>query len=157
MAELAPQGFALATDVAEWLVRRGVPFRVAHEVAGDLRPGLRGARASSCGTSRDAELAAISPDLTPEVREVLSVEGSLASRDAVGGTAPARVAEQLIAAEAALAAARPGRDALRPAGSSVETVTPRQAPGSLCVVTARGQDFAVGPRRARPGVRKVRR
>ena len=34
MAELAPQGFSLATDVAEWLVREGVPFRVAHEVAG---------------------------------------------------------------------------------------------------------------------------
>ena len=34
MAELAPQGFALATDVAEWLVREGVPFRVAHELAG---------------------------------------------------------------------------------------------------------------------------
>ena len=34
MAELAPQGFSLATDIAEWLVREGVPFRVAHEVAG---------------------------------------------------------------------------------------------------------------------------
>ena len=34
MAELAPQGFSLATDVAEWLVREGVPFREAHEVAG---------------------------------------------------------------------------------------------------------------------------
>src|SRR5699024_1669214 len=34
MAELAPQGFSLATDVAEWLVRQGVPFRTAHEVAG---------------------------------------------------------------------------------------------------------------------------
>ena len=34
MAELAPQGFSLATDIAEWLVRQGVPFRVAHEVAG---------------------------------------------------------------------------------------------------------------------------
>src|SRR3712207_396915 len=36
LAELAPQGFALATDVAEWLVRQGVPFRTAHEVAGAL-------------------------------------------------------------------------------------------------------------------------
>ncbi|GMA85363.1 hypothetical protein GCM10025868_06130 [Angustibacter aerolatus] len=42
----------------------------------------------------DDDLAAISPHLTPDVRGVLSVEGSLASRDAVGGTAPARVAEQ---------------------------------------------------------------
>ena len=44
MAELAPQGFSLATDVAEWLVREGVPFRVAHEVAGRVRAPLRGAR-----------------------------------------------------------------------------------------------------------------
>ena len=54
----------------------------------------------------DEVLATISPDLTPEVRSVLSVEGSLASRDAVGGTAPTRVAEQLIAAEARLQTAR---------------------------------------------------
>jgi argininosuccinate lyase len=54
----------------------------------------------------DAELAAVSAHLTPDVRDVLSVEGSLASRDGVGGTAPARVAEQLEAAEAVLHEAR---------------------------------------------------
>ena len=43
LAELAPQGFSLATDIAEWLVREGVPFRVAHEVAGCLRTTVRGA------------------------------------------------------------------------------------------------------------------
>ena len=43
----------------------------------------------------DAQLAEISPDLTPSVREVLTVEGSVASRDGRGGTAPVRVAEQL--------------------------------------------------------------
>ncbi len=42
----------------------------------------------------DAMLAEVSPDLTPEVREVLTIEGSVASRDGVGGTAPVRVAEQ---------------------------------------------------------------
>ena len=51
MESLAPQGFSLATDVAEWLVREGVPFRVAHEVAGACVRVLRGAGASSCGTS----------------------------------------------------------------------------------------------------------
>ena len=51
LASLAPQGFSLATDVAEWLVREGVPFRVAHEVAGACVRELRGAAASSCGTS----------------------------------------------------------------------------------------------------------
>ncbi|GAB3680104.1 argininosuccinate lyase [Angustibacter aerolatus] len=105
MAELAPQGFALATDVAEWLVRQGVPFRVAHELAGAcVRECER--RGIELWDLSDDDLAAISPHLTPDVRGVLSVEGSLASRDAVGGTAPARVAEQLDQARAALAAQR---------------------------------------------------
>jgi argininosuccinate lyase len=105
MAELAPQGFALATDVAEWLVRTGVPFRVAHEVAGAcVRECER--RGIELWDLSDDELAAIAPELTPDVREVLTVEGSLASRDAVGGTAPSRVAEQLVAARSALADAR---------------------------------------------------
>ncbi|GAA1733373.1 argininosuccinate lyase [Isoptericola hypogeus] len=97
MAELAPQGFSLATDVAEWLVRQGVPFRVAHEVAGECVRVCEG-RGIELWDLSDADLAAISEHLTPEVRSVLTVEGSVASRDAVGGTAPARVAEQLEAA-----------------------------------------------------------
>jgi argininosuccinate lyase len=105
MARLAPQGFALATDIAEWLVRRGVAFRVAHEVAGTCVRVCE-ERGIELWDLSDEVLAAISPDLTPEVREVLSVEGSVASRDAVGGTAPIRVAEQLAAAQAALTQAR---------------------------------------------------
>jgi argininosuccinate lyase len=105
MAALAPQGFALATDVAEWLVRTGVPFRVAHEVAGAcVRECER--RGIELWDLSDDDLAAVSPHLTPDVREVLTVQGSLASRDAVGGTAPSRVAEQLAAARDALARAR---------------------------------------------------
>ena len=94
MASLAPQGFSLATDVAEWLVRQGVPFRVAHETAGSCvrRCEQRGIELSDL---TDADLAEISPDLSPDVRSVLSVAGSVAARDARGGTAPARVAEQL--------------------------------------------------------------
>jgi argininosuccinate lyase len=91
---LAPQGFSLATDVAEWLVRRGVPFRVAHEVAGAC-VRLCEERGVELWDLSDEDLAAVSGHLTPEVREVLSVEGSLASRSAKGGTAPVRVAEQL--------------------------------------------------------------
>lgn len=94
MASLAPQGFSLATDVAEWLVRRGVPFRVAHEVAGACVRVCE-ERGIELWDLSDEDLAAISAHLTPGVREVLSVDGSLASRDGVGGTAPARVAEQL--------------------------------------------------------------
>jgi argininosuccinate lyase len=94
MAELAPQGFSLATDIAEWLVREGVPFRVAHEVAGAC---VR--RCEELGIELDElsddQLAEISPELTPKVRDVLTVEGSTASRNGRGGTAPARVREQL--------------------------------------------------------------
>ncbi|OMC13741.1 argininosuccinate lyase [Mycolicibacter arupensis] len=94
MAELAPAGYTLATDIAEWLVRQGVPFRVAHEAAG---AAVQAAEQRGVGLDEldDAELAAISPELTAQVREVLTVEGSVASRDARGGTAPARVADQL--------------------------------------------------------------
>ncbi|PZR55578.1 argininosuccinate lyase [Xylanimonas oleitrophica] len=98
MAQLAPQGFSLATDVAEWLVREGVPFRVAHEVAGACVRACE-ERGIELWDLSDADLAAISEHLTPQVRSVLTVEGSVASRDAVGGTAPARVAEQLAAAK----------------------------------------------------------
>ena len=105
LASLAPQGFSLATDVAEWLVRQGVPFRVAHEVAGECVRHCE-ARGIELWDLTDEDLALISPHLAPGVREVLSVEGSLASRNAKGGTAPERVAEQLVRLEQAAGAAR---------------------------------------------------
>ncbi|BBX08331.1 argininosuccinate lyase [Mycolicibacterium aichiense] len=94
MAALAPAGYTLATDVAEWLVRRGVPFRVAHEAAGEA---VRAAEGRGVGLDEltDEELAAISGELTAEVRDVLTVDGSVSSRDARGGTAPTQVASQL--------------------------------------------------------------
>ncbi|MGL5817373.1 MAG: argininosuccinate lyase [Phycicoccus sp.] len=94
LESLAPQGFSLATDVAEWLVRQGVPFRVAHEVAGACVRACE-ERGIELWDLTDADLAAVSPHLTPAVRDLLTVAGSLASRDAKGGTAPVRVAEQL--------------------------------------------------------------
>jgi argininosuccinate lyase len=102
MAELAPQGFSLATDVAEWLVRQGVPFREAHEVAGACVRACE-QRGLELADLTDDDLAAIDPRLTPAVREVLTVAGSVAARDGRGGTAPARVAEQLEALRAAVA------------------------------------------------------
>lgn len=94
MAALAPAGYTLATDIAEWMVRRGVPFRIAHEAAG---AAVRAAEARGVGLADlgDDEFAAIHPTLTGEVRDVLTIEGSVASRDARGGTAPAQVARQL--------------------------------------------------------------
>ncbi|WP_153395294.1 argininosuccinate lyase [Ornithinicoccus halotolerans] len=93
LEELAPRGFSLATDLAEWLVRQGVPFRAAHEVAGACVQACE-QRGLELHELSDEDLAGISEQLTPEVRSVLTVAGSLASRDAHGGTAPARVAEQ---------------------------------------------------------------
>ena len=94
MAELAPAGYTLATDIAEWLVRRGVPFRNAHEAAG---AAVRVAEARGVGLDEltDDELAQISSELTPEVREVLTVTGSVTARHARGGTAPEQVTRQL--------------------------------------------------------------
>ena len=94
MAELAPLGYTLATDVAEWLVRQGVSFRVAHEAAG---AAVKAAEARGVGLEElaDDELAGIHPSLTADVREVLTIAGSVNSRDARGGTAPTQVAKQL--------------------------------------------------------------
>ncbi|MGB3486320.1 MAG: argininosuccinate lyase [Mycobacterium sp.] len=94
MAELAPAGYTLATDIAEWLVRQGVPFRVAHEAAGAAVKTAEG-RGVGLDELTDDELAAITPELNPQVREVLTVEGSVAARDARGGTSPVQVARQL--------------------------------------------------------------
>ena len=105
MADLAPQGFSLATDVAEWLVKQGLPFREAHEVAGVCVRRCE-ERGIDLPDLSDADLAQISPDLTPDVRTVLSVEGSLASRSGRGGTAPARVTEQLAELRAAVVLGR---------------------------------------------------
>lgn len=102
LESLAPQGFSLATDIAEWLVRQRVPFRVAHEVAGECVRVCED-RGIELHELSDLDFAAISPHLTPHVRSVLTVEGSLASRSARGGTAPVRVAEQLVRVHAVLA------------------------------------------------------
>ena len=93
MAALAPAGFSLATDVAEWLVTQGVPFRDAHEISGSL---VRACEQRGIGLedADDELLASVSPLLTPAVRGVLSIEGSVASRTGAGGTAGVRVAEQ---------------------------------------------------------------
>jgi argininosuccinate lyase len=93
MAELAPAGFSLATDVAEWLVKQHVGFRDAHEITGSL---VKYAEQHGLGLDEvdDAALLTISEHLTPDVREVLSIQGSVNRRDGQAGTAPVRVAEQ---------------------------------------------------------------
>ncbi|MCQ9353158.1 argininosuccinate lyase [Corynebacterium sp. 153RC1] len=93
MRELAPAGYTLATDLAEWMVREGVPFREAHEASGAC---VRIAEARGVGLDEltDEEFASVDPRLTAGVREVLTVEGAVASRATRGGTAQVRVDEQ---------------------------------------------------------------
>ncbi|MEH6241779.1 argininosuccinate lyase [Corynebacterium pseudotuberculosis] len=93
MAELAPAGYTLATDLAEWMVREGVPFREAHEVSGSC---VRLAERRGVGLDEltDEEFASVNSRLTPAVRDVLTVEGAVASRTTRGGTAGVQVFEQ---------------------------------------------------------------
>ena len=94
MAAEAPAGFALATDIAEWLVRQGMPFRQAHEAAGGC-VRIAESRGVDLHDLTDEELRSVSPMLTPPVREVLDVPGALASRSGTGGTAPQQVLVQV--------------------------------------------------------------
>ncbi|AQP44779.1 argininosuccinate lyase [Tessaracoccus flavus] len=94
MAEVAPRGFSLATDVADYLVRSNVPFSVAHEVAGETVRYCE-ARGITLQELTVDDVTSISDHLDEGVLEVLTVEGSVASRDGRGGTAPVRVAEQI--------------------------------------------------------------
>ena len=102
MAELAPQGFSLATDVAEWLVKQGISFRDAHEISGELVRHCE-ERGIELNDPSDAELLEVSEHLTPGVRDVLTIEGSVNSRTGAGGTASVRVAEQLAKLEERIA------------------------------------------------------
>ena len=93
LRELAPAGFTLATDLAEWMVRQGVPFRVAHEASGSC-VRIAESRGVDLVDLTDEELAGVHEALTPEVREVLTIDGAVASRATRGGTAGVCVAEQ---------------------------------------------------------------
>jgi argininosuccinate lyase len=86
----------LATDVAEWLVKQRIPFREAHEITGKL-VAFAESKGIDLNEVTDIEFASISKHLTPEVREVLSVSGSIKSRTGAGGTAVPRVLDQISA------------------------------------------------------------
>ena len=102
MRQAARRGFATATDLADYLVRKGVPFRDAHEVVGKaVRLGVE--------TGRDlaemalSELQQFSPLIQDDVFAALALEGSVAARDGLGGTAPRRVREAAAEAQGWLA------------------------------------------------------
>ncbi|HOB06036.1 MAG TPA: argininosuccinate lyase [Propionibacteriaceae bacterium] len=94
LAELAPRGFSLATDVADHLVRQRVPFAQAHHIAG-LAVRHCEARGIELSDLTADDLPQIAPELDPGVLEVLTVPGSINARDGRGGTATVRVHEQI--------------------------------------------------------------
>ena len=94
MEQLAPMGYSLATDVAEWLVKQGVPFRVAHEITGELVRECELAGVELSEASNEL-LARVSDFLKPELREVTNVKNAIAARNGAGGTASSEVKRQL--------------------------------------------------------------
>ena len=108
MRDAARAGFATATDLADYLVRRGLPFRDAHEVVGRaVRQGVASARDLAEFTLD--ELRAFSPLIEADVFAVLTLEGSVAARDHLGGTAPAQVRAAAGRARARLDSVRDAR------------------------------------------------
>ena len=95
------QGFATATDLADYLVKKGLPFRDAHEA---VALAVRAAEAKGCDLAELGleTLRGFSPLVGEDALEVLSVEGSLASRSHAGGTAPEQVRAAIAAARRAL-------------------------------------------------------
>jgi argininosuccinate lyase len=95
--EAAKRGFSTATDLADYLVRKGVPFRDAHEIVGKaVRYGVE--QGKDLSDMELAELQQFSASIGEDVFAVLTLEGSVAARDHLGGTAPAQVRAQIAAA-----------------------------------------------------------
>ena len=95
------QGFATATDLADWLVKRGLPFRDAHEA---VARAVRLAEQKGCDVSDLTldELKSFSPLVDDSVFAVLTVEGSLSARNHIGGTAPEQVRAAIVRARTRL-------------------------------------------------------
>ena len=102
MREAARAGYSTATDLADYLVRKGVPFRDAHEVVGRaVRAGVESGR--DLAQFSLEELKGFSPSIEQDVFSYLTLEGSVAARDHVGGTAPAQVRSAVAAARGRIA------------------------------------------------------
>ncbi len=104
MRQAALQGFSTATDLADYLVKKGLPFRDAHEA---VAQAVRAAEAKKCDLAdlTLVELQAFSPLVGEDVFAMLTLEGSLSSRDHVGGTAPDQVMAAVARARERLASA----------------------------------------------------
>jgi argininosuccinate lyase len=118
MREAADEGYTTATALADALVRKGVPFRAAHHIVGGLVGGAEAEGIPTLAALPDEAFRAaldgsddpVARHLAKEkgiagvLRAAATIEGSLASADVTGGTAPGRVAEQLAAAKGRLQA-----------------------------------------------------
>jgi argininosuccinate lyase len=103
LAQAAAAGYATATDLADYLVRKGVPFRDAHEIVGKaVRHGVESQRDLS-QLPLD-ELRRFSDKIDQDVYAVLTTQGSVQARNHIGGTAPAQVRQAVARAQARLAA-----------------------------------------------------
>ena len=89
------EGYSLATDVAEWLVKNGVPFREAHEITGQLVQACEN-KGVALDELTDAEYSEISRHLKPEIKKVLNISASIESKTGPGGTSSKQVIEQLV-------------------------------------------------------------
>ncbi|MCJ8341013.1 MAG: argininosuccinate lyase [Pseudomonadales bacterium] len=95
MREAALRGFSTATDLADYLTRKGMPFRDAHEVVGkSVAYGIE--QSKDLAEMSLEELQVFSADIEADVFEVLTLEGSVAARDHIGGTAPNQVRAAVI-------------------------------------------------------------
>lgn len=94
LREQAPEGFTLATEVADWLSRRGVPFKEAHEITGQLVQ-LCEQQQLELHQLSDTQLQQVDSRLLPQVRDCLTLEAAIHARSGWGGTSPLRVAEQI--------------------------------------------------------------
>ncbi|MCK0537113.1 argininosuccinate lyase [Alcanivorax quisquiliarum] len=102
MREAARRGFATATDLADYLVRKGIPFRDAHEIVGKaVAHGV--AQKKDLGDMSISELRQFSDQIDEDVFDVLTLEGSVSARNHPGGTAPEQVRAAVARARAALA------------------------------------------------------
>ena len=101
MRQAALAGFSTATDLADYLVRAGVPFRDAHEVVGKAVAHCITVNCDLADLTLES-LQGFHPDIAADVFDVLTLDGSVAARDHFGGTAPAQVRQAVEAAKAAL-------------------------------------------------------
>lgn len=120
MLAAAEGGFATATELADYLAGKGVPFRQAHEIVGRVVAACE-ARGCVLGDLSLAELKEFSPLFGQDALELLDAEGAVARKRSPGGTAPERVAEQIEELSSAL------RDAEAWAGSGTEIAAPTAA------------------------------